>query len=175
MAEKLEVNRAPVMTLWAAVVAEQLGFEEQEALTLAKAVTGLNAQAKGQRLGIFEPGEKNVDEERKRKTNEIFYIDVLGRPVPAINTSDGIRAVNKEKLIQPESVTRYLEQKFGESLTEVRQAMHELARSFDEKELAEKAYMLYEKFRPEIPEGKKGWGARGELDLKMIRSLKKNR
>jgi hypothetical protein len=32
---------------------------------------------------------------------------------------------------------------------------------------------LYEKFRPEIPEGKKGWGARGELDLDYIRSLAK--
>jgi len=46
------------MTLWAAVVAERLGFDRDEALTLAKAVAGLNAQAKGLRLGIFEPGAK---------------------------------------------------------------------------------------------------------------------
>jgi hypothetical protein len=37
------VNRAPVLTLWAAVVAEVLGFEHDEALTLGLAVTGLNA------------------------------------------------------------------------------------------------------------------------------------
>jgi len=40
MAEKREkrssvmINRAPVLTLWAAVVAEMLGFDYDEALTL---------------------------------------------------------------------------------------------------------------------------------------------
>jgi len=40
-----------------------------------------------------------------------------------------------------------------------------LAKSLPPHQLAEKAYGLYEKFRPEIPPGKKGWGASGELDL----------
>ena len=39
------------------------------------------------------------------------------------------------------------------------------------KELVEKAYALYEKFRPEIPPGKKGWGASGKLDLDLIRKM----
>jgi hypothetical protein len=42
---KVKVNRAPVLTLWAAVVAERLGYERDEALTLGKAVAGLNAQS----------------------------------------------------------------------------------------------------------------------------------
>ena len=29
----LSINRAPVLTLWAAVVAERLGFEREEALS----------------------------------------------------------------------------------------------------------------------------------------------
>ena len=37
------INRAPVFTLWAAVVAERLGFRRDEALTLGRAVAGLNA------------------------------------------------------------------------------------------------------------------------------------
>jgi hypothetical protein len=41
------VNRAPVLTLWAAVVAEVLGFEHDEALTLGRAVAGLNTYSKG--------------------------------------------------------------------------------------------------------------------------------
>ena len=41
------VNRAPVLTLWAAVIAEVLGFEHDEALTLGRAVAGLNAYLKG--------------------------------------------------------------------------------------------------------------------------------
>ena len=48
------VNRAPVLTLWA-VVAEVLGFEHDEALTLGRAVAGLNAYSKGVSLGIFQP------------------------------------------------------------------------------------------------------------------------
>ena len=32
---------------------------------------------------------------------------------------------------------------------------------------------MYERFRPAIPEGVKGWGAKGELDLGLIRWLAK--
>jgi hypothetical protein len=39
------INRAPVSTLWAATVAERLGFARDEALSLGKAVAGLTAQA----------------------------------------------------------------------------------------------------------------------------------
>jgi hypothetical protein len=39
------------------------------------------------------------------------------------------------------------------------------------KGVAEKAYALYEKFRPEIPPGKKGWGASGKLHMDLIRKL----
>jgi hypothetical protein len=51
---KIKINRAPVLTLWAVVVGERLGFEREEALTLAKGLTGLTAQAHGQALGIFK-------------------------------------------------------------------------------------------------------------------------
>ncbi len=36
------IDRAPVLTLWAAIVAERLGFDKNEALTLGRAVAGLN-------------------------------------------------------------------------------------------------------------------------------------
>jgi hypothetical protein len=49
--------------------------------------------------------------------------------------------------------------------------MKELAKSLTPSELAEKAYSLYEKFRPEIPPGKRGWGASGKLDLEDIRKM----
>jgi len=52
------INRAPVLTLWAAVVAERLGFRRDEALTFGRAVAGLNAYAKGKSLGIFKPKPK---------------------------------------------------------------------------------------------------------------------
>jgi hypothetical protein len=49
MAERgILINRAPVLTLWATIVAERLGFDEDAALSLGKAVADLNAQSKGQ-------------------------------------------------------------------------------------------------------------------------------
>jgi hypothetical protein len=86
----ISINRAPVLTLWAAVVAQRLGFDEDEALTLGKALAGLNAQAKGRRLGIFKPHEEKPKKARQKERGERFWIEVLGRPVPAINTDDGI-------------------------------------------------------------------------------------
>ena len=45
MASKaISINRAPVLTLWAAVVAERLGFDKDEGLSLGKALAGLTAQ-----------------------------------------------------------------------------------------------------------------------------------
>jgi len=56
----ISINRAPVLTLWAAAVAERLGFEREEALTLGRAVAGLNAYAKGVRLGLFTPAPEGL-------------------------------------------------------------------------------------------------------------------
>jgi hypothetical protein len=39
---KLKINRAPVLTHWAAVVAERLGYDRDAALTLGKAVDSLS-------------------------------------------------------------------------------------------------------------------------------------
>jgi hypothetical protein len=169
--ETIQINRAPVMTLWAAVVAERLGFDQQEALTLGKVVAGLNAYSKGQRLGIYDPVEDKGEKARQRKPDEQFFVELLGRPVPVINTKDGIRAVTKDKPVDPRSVQRYLEGKFGQTLEQVRAALEELASSYPPEDLARQAYRLYEQFRPNVPEGKKGWGAFGELDLEQIRTL----
>ena len=171
--KKIKINRAPVLTLWATVVAKRLGYDHEAALTLGKGVAGLNAQSKGRRLGIFEE-QKELKEERKpgaRQRGEQFIVSVLSRPVPVISTDQGIRAILKGKPISPNSVRSYLEKKFGKELEDVQVAMEELAKAYKPDELAAKAYSLYEKFRPDIPEGERGWGAKGELDLKYIRSL----
>jgi hypothetical protein len=166
------INRAPVLTLWAAVVAERLGYDEDAALTLGKAVAGLNAQAKGRRLGIFGP-PKGAEGRAPKKIGlgEEFWVEVCGRPVPAKNTEGGVRAVVKDRPIEPASVRRYLESKFGDALDKVRKAMEDLAEALDPDDLAERAYGLYERFRPEIAPGARGWGQKGELDLDFIQSL----
>lgn len=173
--KKIKINRAPVLTLWAAVVAERLGYNQKEALTFGKAVAGLNAQSKGRRLGIYEEkteAEKEK-EEKQEKPVKLEFIELLGRGVPAIKTAQGLRAAIKGEEIDPDSVQKYLEQKFGDELDEARGAMEKLAKAYTPKQLEAEAYSLYEKFRPKIPEGTKGWGAKGELVLDFIRSLAK--
>jgi hypothetical protein len=172
MPTKLKINRAPVMTLWAAVVAERLGYDPDTALTLGKAVAGLNAQSKGQRLGIYEPGDKDSSAEGKERQAAAESVRLLGRPVPVQQTEQGLRAAAGGEPIDPAGVEKYLKQKFKADYAPVRRAMEDLARSVDKDTLEKRGYEYYEKFRPAIPEGKRGWGAAGELDVDKIEALK---
>jgi cupin 2 domain-containing protein len=86
-------------------------------------------------------------------------IEVCGRPVPATNTDDGIRAVRGRNPIDPEGVRHYLSDKLGDDLKAVRSAMQKLAKAYRPQELAHDAYRLYERFRPDIPGGQEGLGS----------------
>jgi len=165
------INRAPVLALWATVVAEQLGFSRDEALSLGKAVTGLNAQSKGQRLGIYTRKEAGKEKRGETKLGPRDAVELMGREIPVLRTAEGIRAVNKDAPVLPKACRIYLESKFGESLASVREAMEELAKSMKPEVLEARAFALYAQFRPEIPDGVKGWGAKGSLDCATIRSL----
>ena len=174
MAKSITINRAPVLTLWGAVVAERMGYDRDAALTLGRCLAGLNAQAKGRRLGIFgTPKAVHGGPPKKVGLGEEFWIEMCGRSLPAKNTDEGIRAVVKDKPIDPEKVEEYLEKKFGGDLAAARKAMTALAKALKPEDLTETAYKLYEKFRPQIPKGRRGWGAKGELDLDFVRTLAK--
>jgi hypothetical protein len=168
----VEINRAPVLTLWAATVAERLGFTRDEALTLGRAVAGLNACSKGKALGNFKPCPRGLAAQRKAlRPEETIEVELLGRAVPTVQTVDGIRALAREKPIDPASVDRYLQSKFGDSLEAVRRAMSGLTRALEPDDLAARAIDLYTAFRPAVPAGQKGWGAKGVLRLDSIRRL----
>ena len=169
---KIKVNRAPVLTLWAAVVAERLGHSQAEALTLGKALAGLNAQSKGRRLGIYAPRPKaEAAASAKEVPSPSESVELMGRQIPVVHTLQGLRAPDKGEAMEPASVRRYLESKFGDHLADVKQAMSDLARSYPPAELASRAFALYEKFRPQVPQGERGWGAAGDLDLALLRTL----
>jgi hypothetical protein len=91
-----------------------------------------------------------------------------------VHTSDGLRALSKDRPIAPESVERYLKSKFGDTLENARTAMMQLAKSRRPAAIAAESYRIYEKFRPAIPEGVRGWGEKGDLDLRLIRKLAAN-
>jgi len=167
----LQVNRAPVLTLWATIVAERLGHPHDTALSLGKAIAGLMAQSKGRRLGIY-PEPSPVEKRRRRKPPKApGSIPLMGRAVPVVKIGDGLRATVKNQPVDPAGVERYLAQKFGPGLPEAKEAMEALARAYPPRQLASAGFSLYEQFRPTIPEGVRGWGARGPLDLNLIRTL----
>jgi hypothetical protein len=173
MSDTVTVNRAPVLTLWAAVVAERLGFRWEEALTLGRALAGLNAQSKGRRLGIFSAPEEGeaARGHPARRSGSTSRVELLGRAIPAVKTPGGIRALDKDAPIDPESVQRYLEAKFHGDLGAATEAMRRLAGSLESRTLGEQGFALYESFRPKIPSGARGWGKAGVLDLGLIRRL----
>src|SRR5215203_4593677 len=107
--DKIRINRAPVLTLWAAVLAERLGFDHATALTLGQAAAGMSAYAKGVSLGIIEPRPELVREQGDRLAEgERLHVDLLGRAMPVLRTPDGLRAVNKGKPGNPAQVEKDL-------------------------------------------------------------------
>lgn len=167
------MNRAPVLTLWAAVVAERLGYDRETALTLGKALAGMNAQAKGRRLGVYHEAPEAVVKQRARARAKagVEWVELMGRHLPVIQAKDGLRAVRDETPEDPAAVERALAGKLGDALPAARAAMTALAKSMPKDELANRAFALYEKFRPSIPTGQRGWGAKGDLDLALLRKL----
>ena len=169
------INRAPVLTLWAAVVAERIGLPHETALTAGQAMAGMTAHAKGVRLGIYpetsDGRPKTAPATPEGATGEARDFPLLGRIVHIADSKEGPRAINKGELGKPAAVEKYLRSKFGEHLDAARKAMEALAATLPPKELNAKGFHLYEQFRPEVPPDEKGWGAKGVLDLARIQEL----
>ncbi len=175
----IRINRAPVLTLWASVVAERLGWPRATALTMGQAVAGMNAYSKGVRLGIYEPAAERPHElappQPPGATGKVREVPLLGRVVHVAPTASGPRAISKGAISNPESVERYLRGKFGEHLDVARAAMEKLASTIDRDAINEQGFHLYEQFRPQVPAGERGWGAKGVLDLRQIAALARSR
>jgi len=121
---------------------------------------------------LYEPTPESLKEKRQATPDgDEFRVALLGRAVPVVRIPEGIRAVEKDKPCNPASVEKYLASKFGEHLEPATRAMAELALTYPPDRLAEVAFRLYERFRPEVPKGVEGWGAAGVLDLNAIREL----
>ncbi len=167
---EIRVNRAPVLTLWAAVVAERLGHNPDAAITLGRAVAGSSARIKARAIGLDE-GERKEESDAKlkaRPSEPRQVVHLLGRDVPVIEGKQGVRALDGDKGAAAGPARAYVEKALGEHLPAVRQAMEALAASVEPAELNRTGFRLYERFRPEVPPGAKGWGAKGVLDLSRI-------
>jgi hypothetical protein len=168
----LKVNRAPVLTLWATVVAMRLGHPKDTALTLGRAVAGSAARVKARSIGREDrKGDRDAETPQLRPDHVTAPIFLLGKNIRLLPNADGeLRAADGGQAADPEAVQRYLTKAFGGQLDEVREAMEELATHYEPAELNRIGFRLYERFRPEIPAGNAGWGARGVLEIDKIRA-----
>ena len=96
---------------------------------------------------------------------------LLGKDVPVVKGTDGVAlAIGRDGKQAPAAPVRnYLERAFGNRLGDVRKTLQKLAAGLPPDELNRVGFRLYDQFRPEVPEGVKGWGAKGELDLYRVR------
>jgi hypothetical protein len=176
---KISVNRAPVLSLWATAVSERLGFSTDEAYSYAQWIAGTLAQAKGRKLGVLKPSGKSqkgkkaksgadVEGRREEHVDDDDFVMVFGNMKIPTRVVDGKRlAVKGGKVIDPVPVKAYVEKKFGDNLEKATLAMGELAQSMPADQIRERAYELYEQFRPEWH----GWGKEGTLDLEEVHEL----
>ena len=170
-APPIRVNRASVLTLWAAVVAERLGHPPDTAVTVGRFVAGSSARAKARRIGISD--EKQEAEERHARAAELKprrqTVRLLGRDIPVMPADDGtLRAEDDGKPASAKSVQSYIARAFADRLADAWAAMDALAATLPPEELNRVGFRLYERFRPDVPEGAQGWGAKGELRVERI-------
>ncbi|KAF9226546.1 hypothetical protein BS17DRAFT_864779 [Gyrodon lividus] len=161
------VNRAPLMTAWATVVAERLGFEREEALTIGSVYTEMNAVTKGVSLGL-------VDESRKKEIEPIPgekqpYVDLMGRRPLYQTQSSTWRALVGGSPVSPSTAFSYISRAFRQTTPHIMGALRLLAASYPPLELNNIGFALYADFRPTVD----GWGKRGEVPCKRILSLRK--
>ena len=169
--DEIRVNRAPVLTLWASVVAEHLGHDADAAITLGRAVAGSSARVKARSIGLEEKHPDRAEHDAAKpaiSTVPRQTVRLLGRDILVIEHNGSQFALEGEKPASPSRAHAYVEKALGRRRGAVRRAMDALARSLPPEELNRVAFRLYEQFRPEVPAGVKGWGAKGILDLSRI-------
>jgi hypothetical protein len=135
MADGIRINRAPVLTLWAAVVAERLGYDSDAAITLGRVVAGTSARIKARAIGLEAEKEsedvrevaRREEARRARAAPRIVYL--LGRDIAVVEGSKGLRAAEDGKPASAASARAYVEKAFGSHLAEAKAAMRRLAES----------------------------------------------
>jgi hypothetical protein len=173
------INRAPVLQLWAASVANithpELSWET--CLSAGSAVSSICAVAKGRSIGtVPEKDDSEAKQEKhekaKEKRKDLDEIDVMHFK---LRLKDGLAVVGSDEKGKPGSEDA-LKKKFGdEQYDRTKGAFDDALKSWKgrEKELNNNAFHFYEAFRPDVSKGQKGWGRKGELNLNTIASTVK--
>lgn len=169
------INRAPVLHLYSACVTHLLypDLSWDSCISAGSAISALCAMAKGRSIGVLsEPQEKSPDAKKatEKKKKELEELDVMQFKLRT--NKDGLVVLGKDTKKADEAG---LKRKYGgdSEYEGVKQCFEEALGTWkgDEQELSAKAFGFYEKFRPNVAKGGRGWGRKGELNFETIRDV----
>lgn len=172
------INRAPVLQLWSACVTHSVypELEWKTCLSAGSAISTICAVAKGRSIGTVP--EKDVSEEKekkkedaKKKQKDLDKFEVMHFN---LRLKDGLALVGSGDAKGKPGNEEALKKKFGdEEYQKVRDTFEDVLGSWkgEEEELSKNAFGFYEKFRPDVKSGQKGWGRKGKLSLEKIREV----
>lgn len=168
------IGHAPVLTLWASIVAERLGWRHDTALTLGQAVSAATAEENVDRprtSALSDRGNTLPLSPPMESTGATREVLLLGQIVRVVSTPRGARALGKNALLEPEAVERYLRAEFGSRLCAALSAMERLADTVATDALDDDALRLYQEFRPEAISAEHGRVGKGVFDLDRVHAL----
>ncbi|KAJ9120328.1 hypothetical protein QFC24_005282 [Naganishia onofrii] len=187
-AQTVVTNRAPCMTAWAYIIAEKMGFDRLEALSLASTFTSVTSTRHALALGnIYTPeqtrdaqlemdelpqpsgsgkrgrfsdgGTGGTEEGEQTGGHSQPWVSIMKRS-PVIQRGDGTwRGVLKGMPVEPYRAHSYISKNFSQATPYVIGALRILAQSYTVEQLQEQGYGMYVSFRPDVA----GWGDRAVL------------
>ena len=174
--ESIVINRAPVLELWASCVAHFLhpNVSWETCLSAGGAVSTITAISKGRSIGTVDKPDAGAAEEKRQRRKEkaekegLDELEVMSFKLKLDKNGQAIVG-DKPKKAGEEA----LRKKYGpEQYDKVKKVFQEALQSWKGKEedLNERAFGMYEDFRPTIPPGQQGWGRKGQLRLDTVKS-----
>ncbi|CAO1620156.1 unnamed protein product [Parajaminaea phylloscopi] len=125
------INRAPVMTAWATVVLERLGFERAEALSVAHCYVAHTSTARGVSLGIIPASERDLMSNSIGPSQPHF--ELMGVKIPVMQIAGGKwRGISGGEVVGPEKAFNYIRKSMFQTLPLVVGALTLVADSFME-------------------------------------------
>ncbi|KDN40870.1 hypothetical protein K437DRAFT_258488 [Tilletiaria anomala UBC 951] len=153
------VNRAPVMTAWATVILEKLGFQTDEALSLggwpmllclvstslthfapyldnlfcsctAHCYVNATSTARGVSIGVLPASAAKEKESQRVGTNQPHF-ELMGLRIPVMQLQNGAyRGISKGEVVGPDKAWNYLRNSMYQTLPIVMGALNLLADSY---------------------------------------------
>ena len=148
------INRAPVLQLWTTCCCKILGFSDVEALAIAGALVREASEQKRKLVGLYVEKPAPVGPSEPKVTHQ-----VLGMEVQIAQDSDDVEIAADWSL-------KYITKAFDNDFLAFYNAMMQRATQMgSEMVVGYAGYAEYERFRPPVSGGARGFGEKGRFRL----------